>query len=219
MQQGVYDYSPEAGVQAKRCWGQGQAILMPGSTSSFTATVPHPPFTLGSWLGVQWGRRLEEKMLIGQGRWDQPSVLRRLRVHLLLPAQAERRPPEGDLRRGLLPPFDAWGHPLHRCSLPDLSAERTVWGRWSQRVRKMQHLPSLASIYRGLRGAALTLLQGTHTWGHPGRTLIHRQAPTSRRCGFLPGRAPETEPGEGTLGPCPRHGRGTDNLTHRTDDL
>lgn len=60
--------------------------------------------TLGSWPGVQWGRGLEEKMLIGQGRWDQPSVLRRLQVRLLLPAQAERRPPEGDLRGGLLPP-------------------------------------------------------------------------------------------------------------------
>lgn len=102
---------------------------------------------------------MEEKMLIGQGCWDQPGVLRRLQVRLVLPAQAERRrPPQGDLRRGLLPPYEAWGHLLHRCSLPDLSAGRTVWGRWSQRMRKMQHLPSLALIYWGLRGAALTLM-------------------------------------------------------------
>ena len=51
MQQGVYDYSLEAGeearVQAKQGWGQGQAILVLGSTSSFTAMAPHTLFTWG----------------------------------------------------------------------------------------------------------------------------------------------------------------------------
>ena len=58
VQQGVYDYSPEAGeearVQAERGWGQGQAILMLGSTSSFTAMAPHTLFTWGTW-GPGWG--------------------------------------------------------------------------------------------------------------------------------------------------------------------
>lgn len=58
MQQGASDYSPEAGeearVQAEQGWGQGQASLVPGSTSSFTATAPHPPFTWGPW-GPGWG--------------------------------------------------------------------------------------------------------------------------------------------------------------------
>lgn len=51
VQQGVYDYSLEAGeearVQAKQGWGQGQAILVLGSTSSFTAMAPHTLFTWG----------------------------------------------------------------------------------------------------------------------------------------------------------------------------
>lgn len=163
--QGVYDYSPEAGeeagVQAELGWVSGRPSSCRAAPPPSHNGSPSPIHlgALGSWLGVRWGRCLEEKRLIGQGHWDQPGVLRRLQVRLLLPTPAERRrPPQGDLRRGLLPPYDAWGHPLHRCSLPDLSAGRTVWGRWSQWVRKMQHLPSLASIYRGLRGAALTLM-------------------------------------------------------------